>query len=253
MSEKIKDNAKSASKMLGQITENSRKLVDHDAADAITNIFHLADTKGWDIKKILRMAKNNYKAEKRESEPTAHNMYQDTCLHAGVLATNAVDNKFPQLNNEKVRSQLSEYLEDRLVSQYYKCEDFRNKLRPCLQGQKTDPGESGKIRDWIVNELLPNWLPSSPSIVGCAPLELLVLTKDDLTTHGQEQLKSTEIDSTNPNWFGQNYARRALNAFKIVFVAPNGETKTLKDYPLPPKEKTQNEETSASEEVGLTN
>ena len=90
------------------------------------------------------------------------NIYEDTCLHAGVLCDRAISDKFPELADDQIAChEITQWLEARLEREYRESEEFRKKLEPC-SNTSADPGDANKIRDWLALELLPSWLPNSP-------------------------------------------------------------------------------------------
>jgi hypothetical protein len=107
---------------------------------------------------------------------STHDIYSETCLHARILAEEACRKKFPETEN----TELEDWLENRLFLEFRESESFREKLRPCWNSANVTE-EANKVRDWLIDSLLPSWLPKqwsetkAPAIVHAfdnAPKEL---------------------------------------------------------------------------------
>jgi hypothetical protein len=79
-------------------------------------------------------------------------IYEDTCLHPGILADSACK---IVLVSERDRTELSRALEERAIEKYCSEAEFREKLSPCLNGAPVkNDGSPEAARDWLIQEMV---------------------------------------------------------------------------------------------------
>ena len=80
-----------------------------------------------------------------------HDIYEDTCLHPGVIADGVCD-ELQKAGGPNLRDILGQALEERAVSEYAGNADFREKLASC---RNPDPkeGDPEAAKEWLRAEM----------------------------------------------------------------------------------------------------